>query len=102
MARQTGHARESGTCCFPRSTPCRIATGWISPGGLNYVSRRLAVPPAEAYGVATFYALFSVEQRPKTVVHVCDDVACRANGAAELAPRLSREHRARPTRRTRA
>ncbi len=34
--------------------------GWISEGGLNYVCERLTVPPAEAYGVATFYAMFSV------------------------------------------
>ena len=38
--------------------------GWISPGALNYVCKRLTVPPADAYGVATFYALFSVEPRP--------------------------------------
>jgi NADH-quinone oxidoreductase subunit F len=30
------------------------AVGWISEGGLNYVCERLTVPPAEAYGVATF------------------------------------------------
>ena len=33
-------------------------------------------PPAEAYGVATFYAMFSTERRPPTVFHVCDDIAC--------------------------
>src|SRR5262245_31497962 len=60
------------------------AVGWISEGGLNYVCERLTVPPAEAYGVATFYAMFSVEERPKTVVHVCDDLACRVNGAEEV------------------
>ena len=38
--------------------------GWISPGGLNYIAQRLTVPPADVYGVATFYALFSVEERP--------------------------------------
>lgn len=54
--------------------------GWISEGGLNYVCERLQVPPAEAYGVATFYAMFSVTERPATVVHVCDDLACRVNG----------------------
>ena len=31
--------------------------GWISPGGLNGAAKRLGVPPAEAYGVATFYEL---------------------------------------------
>ena len=58
--------------------------GWLSPGALNYVCQRLTVPPADAYGVATFYALFSLEWRPPRVVHVCDDLACRCNGSDEL------------------
>ena len=35
--------------------------GWISPGALNYICQRLSVAPAEAWGVATFYAMFSVD-----------------------------------------
>ena len=27
--------------------------GWISPGALNYIARRLTIPPADVYGVAT-------------------------------------------------
>ena len=60
------------------------AVGWISEGGLNYACERLTVPPAEAYGVATFYAMFSVEEQPANVVHVCDDLACRVQGGREL------------------
>ena len=62
--------------------------GWISPGALNYVSQRLSVPPAEAYGVASFYAMFSTKPRPRTIVHVCDDIACRVNGAEALCDEL--------------
>jgi NADH-quinone oxidoreductase subunit F len=62
--------------------------GWISPGALNYVCERLTVPPSDAYGVATFYALFSLEPRPPRVVHVCDDLACRCAGAAALVDEL--------------
>ncbi len=58
--------------------------GWISEGSLNYVCQRLMVPPAEAYGVAAFYHMLSLEPRPRTVVHVCDDIACRASGAIDL------------------
>jgi NADH-quinone oxidoreductase subunit F len=65
--------------------------GWISPGGLNYVARRLTVPPADVYGVATFYGLFSVEERPARVVHVCDDIACRCAGSEELIAQLGPE-----------
>jgi NADH-quinone oxidoreductase subunit F len=54
--------------------------GWISPGALNYAGERLAVPPADAYGVATFYALFSTTPRAPRVVHVCDDIACMVAG----------------------
>ena len=62
--------------------------GWISPGGMNYLCRRLSVPPADAFGVASFYAMFATEERPKTVVHVCDDLACRVLGAKELCAEL--------------
>ncbi len=64
--------------------------GWISPGGLNYVCTRLGVPPAEAHGVASFYAMFATKERPATVVHVCDDVACSPRGAEELCRELER------------
>ena len=58
--------------------------GWISPGGVNYICERLTVPPADAYGVASFYAMFSLEPLPSIQVSVCDDVICRGGGALEL------------------
>jgi NADH-quinone oxidoreductase subunit F len=51
--------------------------GWVSRGALNYICTRLIVPPAEAWGVLTFYHLFNTEPTPQMVVHVCDDIACR-------------------------
>ncbi|MGH9023151.1 MAG: NAD(P)H-dependent oxidoreductase subunit E, partial [Acidimicrobiia bacterium] len=59
-------------------------TGWISPGGMDEVARRLDVAPAEVYGVASFYALFSLRPRPSRVLHVCVDLACRLAGAERL------------------
>lgn len=58
--------------------------GWISQGGLNYVSERLSVPPAEAFGVASFYALLATEARRPRVVHVCDDIGCAPAGCEAL------------------
>ena len=58
--------------------------GWISEGALNHICERLSVPPAEAYGVASFYSMFSLKPRPPSVAHVCDDIACRVNGAEAL------------------
>jgi NADH-quinone oxidoreductase subunit F len=65
--------------------------GWISAGGLNYVAQRLTIPPADVYGVATFYALFSLEPRAPRMLHVCDDVVCRCAGSQALTTALT-EH----------
>jgi NADH-quinone oxidoreductase subunit F len=64
--------------------------GWISPEALNYICQRLDIPPAEAYGVANFYALFSLTPQPPLTVHVCDDIACLANGAEQVCAELSK------------
>ena len=48
----------------------------------------LDVAPADAYGVATFYALFSTTPRAPRVVHVCDDIACICAGAESLCATL--------------
>ncbi len=74
---------------LPALHALQAGVGWISEGGLNYTCERLQVPPAEAYGVATFYAMFSVVEQPKTVLHVCDDLACRVRGGDALATRLT-------------
>ena len=78
----------AATCCFPRLWALQERIGWISPGGLNEICRRLTVPPADAYGVATFYALLALEPRPPRVVHVCEDLACRCHGSEDLIAQL--------------
>ncbi|MGZ8572019.1 MAG: NAD(P)H-dependent oxidoreductase subunit E, partial [Actinomycetota bacterium] len=87
-----GHeVRDLRQLLLPALHALQSRIGWISEGGLNYACERLSVPPAEAYGVATFYAMFSVTPRPPTVVHVCDDLACRIGGAKELCGSFERE-----------
>jgi NADH-quinone oxidoreductase subunit F len=97
-ATDDGHAAHGGHdvrsqrhMLLPTLQALHERAGWISPGGLNYVAQRLTVPPADVYGVATFYALFSIDERPARVVHVCDDIACRCAGSEELIARLGPE-----------
>jgi NADH-quinone oxidoreductase subunit F len=66
---------------LPALRAAQRRVGWVTPGALGYASRRLDVPPAEAYGVATFYAMLALEERPAEVLHVCDDLSCRLAGA---------------------
>jgi NADH-quinone oxidoreductase subunit F len=90
VARGGHEARERRHLLLPALHALNGRAGWISPGGLRYVCERLTVPPAEAYGVATFYAMFSTEPRPPTLIHVCDDIACQVNGAEALVADVER------------
>jgi NADH-quinone oxidoreductase subunit F len=76
--------RERRHMLLPALWAAQSRAGWISAGALNYICQRLSVAPADAYGVATFYAMFSVAPQPKTVVHVCEDLACRLAGSGKL------------------
>ncbi len=84
--------RERRHLLLPALHALQRAAGWISPGGLDHACAELEVPPAEAYGVATFYHLFTHEPPSATdTVHVCDDVACRLFGAVGLIDDLRTE-----------
>lgn len=72
---------------LPALHALQAESGWISPGGLNYIADQLQVPPAEAYGVASFYELFRVDSDPghdQDVIHVCVDAACQIDGAEQV------------------
>jgi len=58
--------------------------GWISEGALHYASRKLEIPPADAFGVASFYGLLSTRPQPPVVAHLCDDLASKLKGADRL------------------
>jgi NADH-quinone oxidoreductase subunit F len=73
--------RASRHLLLPALRAAQRRVGWVSEGALGYAARRLTVPPADAYGVASFYALIALEERPAEVLHVCDDLACRLAGA---------------------
>jgi NADH-quinone oxidoreductase subunit F len=62
--------------------------GWVSRGALEYACRRLTIPPAEAYGVVSFYGRFALQEREPLALHVCDDIACKCAGADELCSAL--------------
>ena len=90
-ASRGGHAmRDRRSELLPALHAVQDRIGWISQPALNYISRRLAVPPADAYGVATFYALYATKPRPPVVAHVCDDIACRLAGAERICEDLGR------------
>jgi NADH-quinone oxidoreductase subunit F len=84
FARGGREARSRRHLLLPALHAASARVGWISEGALGYICRRLTVPPAEAYGVASFYALFSLTRRAPAVVHVCDDIVCHLKGAEAI------------------
>ncbi|MFM7717904.1 MAG: NAD(P)H-dependent oxidoreductase subunit E, partial [Actinomycetota bacterium] len=77
-------ARERRHLLLPTLHAVQRRVGWISEGAVNHVAERLTVPPADVFGVASFYALLATTPRARTVVHVCDDTACIPRGAGDL------------------
>ena len=87
-----GHAaRGRRHLLLPALHAVQESVGWISEGALNHIAQRLSVPPADVYGVATFYAMFATEPRAPRIVHVCDDIACGPAGGEAMIERLTAE-----------
>ena len=58
--------------------------GWISRDDVAEAAERLGLAAADAEGVLSFYFLFHRAPRGTTVIDVCDNVICQANGAERL------------------
>lgn len=48
---------------------------------LTYIATALGIPTATVFGVATFYAQFSLEPKGKYIVRACDGTACHVRGS---------------------
>ncbi len=51
---------------------------------LTYVATALGISPSFVYGVATFYAQFSLEPKGKHIIRVCDGTACHVRGSMKV------------------
>ena len=57
----------------------------------NEIADGLKVPLTEVYGVATFYAQFTLEPAGKYIISVCLGTACYVKGAQKVLDKLSEE-----------
>ena len=55
------------------------------------IAEGLGVPLSEVYGVATFYAMFSLEPRGEYVIGVCLGTACYVKGSKAVLERVEKE-----------
>ncbi len=54
-------------------------------------ARVFKVSAAEAFGVASFYSMFSTAARGKNVIRLCESAPCHVAGAAEVVAALEKE-----------
>jgi NADH:ubiquinone oxidoreductase subunit E len=55
---------------------------------LSYLSVKLGVPLSKIYGVATFYATFSLEPRGRNIISICLGTACHVRGGERVHERI--------------
>lgn len=56
-----------------------------------YLAEKLSISEAKIFGVATFYENFSLEQKGKYVIKVCDGTACHVRHSVPILEALRKE-----------
>ena len=64
--------------------------GFVAPVEIAAAADRLKIPPADAYGVASFYSMFATSPQPRRVVRVCDGPVCQLVGCRKIMESLQR------------
>ncbi len=64
--------------------------GYLSPEGMEEISRILGVAPSEVEAVASFYSMFFDRPGGRHHVLVCVNVSCALRGADDIVAHLER------------
>lgn len=88
IAELLGRYPTSRAALLPVLWLCQDRYGWISPGVVEAVARRLELAPAFVEGVVTFYTMFHTAPPARYVLQVCTTLSCEVCGAGELLAHL--------------
>lgn len=62
---------------------------YLSKDVIRYVATSLDIPVAHVYGVATFYAHFSLTPKGKHILRLCDGTACHVKKSHALLEKIN-------------
>ena len=65
--------------------------GYLPMKAMNTIAEELKIPITEVYGVATFYAQFTLEAKGEHTISVCLGTACYVKGSQEVLNKLVSE-----------
>jgi len=69
---------------------------YLPKESLSRVAERLVMPINQVYSVATFFKVFSLKPRGRTIMHVCTGTACHVKGTSRLLDRLEQDLHLKP------
>jgi len=55
---------------------------------MAYIAMSLNIPPSKVYGVATFFAHFTLTPKGKNIIKICDGTACHVKRSGDIIDRL--------------
>lgn len=58
--------------------------GWLSEEAIHLVAKALEMPPADVFGVVSFYTMYFKKPKGKTHVAVCTNISCKLCGGYEI------------------
>jgi NADH-quinone oxidoreductase subunit E len=70
---------------------CQAQEGWIGPGIIDYVARRLELDASEVQGIVTFYTLYHKQPVAPNVIWVCRTLSCELRGARAIQQHLEKK-----------
>ena len=71
---------------------CQDIVGYLPVELINYISHGMNLPSSEVFGIATFYALFSLEPKGRNTIKLCLGTACYVKGMREIMDRISNHY----------
>lgn len=72
---------------------CQDVVGYLPVQLIDYIGEGMNLSRSEVYGVASFYALFSMEPKGRHTIKVCLGTACYVKGIKEVLDRISNEYK---------
>ena len=71
---------------------CQEIVGYLPIELIDYISYGLNLSRSEVFGIASFYALFSLEPKGRHLIKVCMGTACYVKGIKEVISRINNEY----------
>ncbi len=58
---------------------------------MSYIATELKIPPSKVFGVATFFAHFTLTPKGKNIIKICDGTACHVKKSEDIINSLQKK-----------